>query len=945
MSGVFLSYAREDLPFVRRVHDALSAAGRDPAWDQDHAVVPFSSPYESEIAAAIAGSEKFVFVISPDSLDSAPCTTEIAVAADSNKQIIPLLRRAARVNQHIPPAIAERNWIFFDDDARFEDSLRELLETLDTDLDWVKDHTRLLVRAKEWTDGSGDRSRLLRGKDLRTAEAWLAQGDAHAQAPPTSSQRAFIAASRRAAERVAWLVRTTLAAGLVIALALASFAFYQRAQAIDQRNTADYNETVAEGLEYSSTDTPLAAQLDLAAYHMRSGSDLASRLLSTENTPLSSPVRAGTQSAYAMAYSPDGRLLASGDGDGTVRLWDVTDPAHPAELGRPLTDTWSVFAVAFSPDGHALATADANGEIRLWDVADPAHPELLGAPVAGDVGTAVISIAFSRDGGMLAASDDDGAVWLWDVTDLAHPRLFGRPLTSGAAVATTVALSPVGSTLAVGLSSNEIQLWDVADPAHPRSLGSPFTNAAEQPVRVVFSPSGSVLAAGTNDGTALWDVADLARPRLLGEPLPSGTGATDAVQFSPDGNTLATGNTDGSIRLWDVAQPAQPELLGQPLTGLTRAVLTLAFSPDGHALASGNDDGTIRLWNLPETTLVGGTGSVLAIAFSPDGRTLASAGLDGAVWLWDVADLAHTYPAGPPLTGGTGAADSVAFSPDGRVLAVGSEDGTIRLWDVTDPAHPSLLGPPLTAGSGAVDSVAFSRDGMLASGDHDGTLRTWYVADPARPRPLARFGVGVPIESVAFSPDSRTLVSASNAFIDMWNVAKDPFVPPPLFIKPLVVTNGEVISVAFSPDGRVLATGANDSTVRLWNVVDPARPQPIGSPLSGGTGSVYSVAFSPNGDLLASGDDDATIRLWNVANPAQPQPLDQPLTGGTQAVYSVAFSPGGQMLAGGSIDGATRLWNPTVNYATNWICSTAGNLTSQQWPMYIQMPYQPLCPH
>jgi hypothetical protein len=153
MTGVFLPYAREDLPFARRLHDALSAAERDPAWDQDHAVVPFSSPYESEIATVIARSEKFIFVISPDSLDSGPCAAEIAVAVESNKQIVPLLRRPARAGQSITAAIAERNWIFFDDDARFEASMRELLETLNTDLDWVKAHTRLLVRASE-NDGT-----------------------------------------------------------------------------------------------------------------------------------------------------------------------------------------------------------------------------------------------------------------------------------------------------------------------------------------------------------------------------------------------------------------------------------------------------------------------------------------------------------------------------------------------------------------------------------------------------------------------------------------------------------------------------------------------------------------------------------------------------------------------------------------------------------------------
>ena len=219
MSGVFLSYAREDLLFVRRLHDALATAGRDPAWDQDHAVVPFSAPYQSEIDTAIAGSEKFIFVISPDSLDSGPCAAELADAVQSNKHIIPLLRRQARDRQPIAEAVAERNWIFFDDDARFEASFEELIQTLDTDLDWVKVHTRLLVRTREWTDGA-DRSRLLRGRDLREAEAWLAEGDAHPQAPPTSGQRAFIAASRRTADRIAWLQRSVLAAGLVIAVVL-----------------------------------------------------------------------------------------------------------------------------------------------------------------------------------------------------------------------------------------------------------------------------------------------------------------------------------------------------------------------------------------------------------------------------------------------------------------------------------------------------------------------------------------------------------------------------------------------------------------------------------------------------------------------------------------------------------------------------------------------------
>jgi WD40 repeat protein/transcriptional regulator with XRE-family HTH domain len=810
---------------------------------------------------------------------------------------------------------------------------------------WIL-HSQLADAATAWHDSHDDLSFLYRGGQLAALQQTVTRWSANPARSPvlTSTERDFLQASERTAlsgsrrRRGAFAVLALLT---VLALAASGVAFYLRAVADQQRDQANYNEIIAEALQYGTSDPTLAAQLMLAAYRIQPSQDLASRLLNTENTPLSSPPATGARAVYTVAFSPAGHLLASGGSDGTVRLWDVADPEHLRPLGRLLTgDAGTVETVAFTPDGHMLASSYSDGGIRLWDVADPAHPRPFGPPKIVSTGIAY-SVAFSPDGHTLASGSSNGAIRLWDVADPAHPRLLGQPPVESSAVLDVV-FSPDGHTLASSDFDGSIRLWNVADPAHPRLLGQPLTGGTAAVYLVAFSPGGQTLASGSLDGTVrLWDVADPAHPSPLGQPLAGGV-AVVAVAFSPGGQTLASGSSDGTVRLWDVADPAHPRPLGQPLAGSTAAVASVAFSPDGQTLVSGSVDGTIRLWSLPQTVLTS-PASVETVAFSPGAEVLASGSSDGTVRLWNAADPAHPSPLGQPLAGAASVM-SVAFSPGGHALASGSSDGTVRLWNVADPAHPSPLGQPLAEGAGVV-SVAFSPDGhTLASSDSDGRVRLWNVADPAHPSPLGQplTGGTAAVYSVAFSPDGHTLASASlDGTLRLWNVA-DPAHPSPLG-QPLAV-GATAVSVAFSSGAHMLASGGSDGRVRLWNVADPAHPRPLGQPLGVGA-SVVSVVFSPGGQTLASGSADGTVRLWDVADPAHPRSLGQPLVGNSAtAVYSVAFGSDGRTLASGSADGAVRLWNLNVQYAVQRICATAGGLTSQQWNQYIpHLQYQPSC--
>ena len=821
-----------------------------------------------------------------------------------------------------------------------------------------------------WEKAGRDKELLPPQPTLDAAYLWLPQREREL----SESERDFLhlgEARLHLRTRLRRVVFASLAVLTAVAFVAAVSAFQQRATANAQRDQAVFSQTSAEAQALKESNTPLAADLNVAAYRMSPASTIAARLISTENTPLSTSLDAGTGAVYGLALSKNGRLMVtSGQGD-PLRLWAVTGAGH-ARLEYSTKPVAGVLdSVALAPDGRLLAVGStAEAGVGLLNVSDPAHPKYLGAlPSKGTA--SVYSLAFSPDGRLLASGSSDGKIQLWNVTDPADPTPLVGPLTASAAgFARALTFSPDGKVLASGGEDGTVRMWNLANPASPRLLAKVSADGTDAGAAanetgtgstavssVAFSPDGRMLASVDVDDTIeLWDIANPADPRPLSQPSAPNTDQVFSVSFSPDGQVFASAGYDGAVRLWNVSDPKIPQPLGQPLIAGTGTVYSVAFGPHGTMLASGSQDGTVRLWSLPQTLVIGPAGPVDATAFSPDKRTLAIASSDGTVRLLDVADPTSPRPLGQLLTVGSRTSEifSVAISPNGRLLAASNYDGTIGLWDIADPAHPRPLGSGIHAGDQSpVYSVTFSSSGeTLAAGDSLGVVQLWDVADPAHPTLSATGrldGLGqASVQSVAFSPNGRLLASSySTNLIALWNVSGR--AEGKLTGTHFNSGTLDVSSLAFTPDGRMLAAGNADGTVQLWNVTGPAYPSPLGK-LSSGSGvnisPVHSVAVSPGGQLLVGGHDDGTVLVWNLTTASSPSDAGQMLlTTDTNRVTAVAFSPGGTLVSG-SDDETVRLWNLNVKAAITRVCSLAGSdLTPTQWDVYIsQFRYQSPCP-
>ncbi len=606
----FISYSHQDREFALRLRTALQGHGKD-VWLDESGIWP-AERWKSALQRAIEGSDTFIFVISADSAASRECRTELDHAVSLNKRVIPVV--ASSVDRDtLPPGLGDFQFVpprgTFE--ANFEASSGLLVSAIDTDLEWVREHTQWGLKAIEWDNHGRDASFLLAGSELEAAEQWLARQSGK-RPEPTTLHNEFVLVSRRHVVRRLRRTRAFTAAALAIVSVLAVTAFVLRNQAVRQSQIATSRQLAAEATNLLPTDGPLAMLLSLQAYESAPTPQAESALIQASQQPLDYLLVAGRW-IRNVAFSPDGHTLAAADAlddRGHIGLWDVATGRRIATLaeGSP------VGSVAFSPDGHTLAAGDNGGHIGLWDLATARRAATLAE------GGTVYSVAFSPDGHTLAASDFSGDVALWDVAT----ALRTATLAEGNSVS-SVAFSPDGHTLAAGDYGGEVGLWDVATGRRTATLAEGGGIVSS----VAFSPDGHTLAAGDRGGeVGLWDVATGRRTATLAEG-----GPVYSVAFSPDGHTLAVGDNYVHIGLWEVATGQRTATLTE-----TSGVRSVAFSPDGQTLVTGDYVGNVGIWSAvtrqQSANLAEGS-TVASLAFSPHGHVLAIGGMNGnIVLLW-----------------------------------------------------------------------------------------------------------------------------------------------------------------------------------------------------------------------------------------------------------------------------------------------------------------------
>ena len=663
-------------------------------------------------------------------------------------------------------------------------------------------------------------------------------------------------------------------------------------------NTAWNQSNMTWFLELLNSRKPQSAEQDLRGFEWDYWQNLYRR-----NQAI---IAVDQNSNRAIAFSPDGKLLASGSG-GTKATDAGELCVRNAETGQVIHRfgfSTRVLSIAFSHDGTMLAAGSGNafntGQVKIWQIG--AEPKLIlhCTELPGQVN----GIDFSSDDNLLAFGgsfrSQTGFLQVWNVNS--RDQVFEastEPIED-------LCFGPAGRLATVGTVSDEggkVICWKVAPDG--RQLVEDFTlsTRSDSATALAFSPNGQRLVVATRGGplehaVKVWKL-ETGREDIY--PMSGHTGAIQDVCFSPDGEQIASASFDRTVKVWD-AKSGQ-ELL--TLRGHANSVSAVAFNPDPkkNRLVSGGRS-SIRSWSTEldqgVVTLRGHTAGLQSVAFHPSGKIVASSGDDGTARVWDISTSRQLTA----LAEFKGIVMGVAFSPNGKVLATASGEwskpGDIHIWDWENQQILHHFRGHTVQGAG----VDFHPDGQLVASVAGGwgilsnECKLWDLRTGAE----LEFPVKRPsgfVNSVDFSPDGQLVAwggadAENKEGVWIWNLQQRQQV------RQLTGDTGAVIRVAFSNDSNLIATGNFDHTITSWDVQTGEEQ----ATLEGHGGRVHCVAFSRDDRRVVSSGQDGTFKLWNVTTGQQVLSIEHP-----PYVWSVAFSPQGDQIASAGMDGTVKIWD------------------------------------
>ncbi|KAG7410105.1 Vegetative incompatibility protein HET-E-1 [Fusarium oxysporum f. sp. raphani] len=434
-------------------------------------------------------------------------------------------------------------------------------------------------------------------------------------------------------------------------------------------------------------------------------------------------------------FSNDGKLIASGSRDNTVKIWNVATGEEERTLEGHAN---SVNSVVFSKDSKLIASGSSDNTVKIWNVATGEEAQALEGHA-----NSVNSVVFSKDGKLIASGSRDNTVKIWNVATGEEQRTLKGHTNS----VSSVVFSKDGKLIASGSSDNTVKIWNVATGEEEQILDghTDFINS------VVFSKDGKLIASGSWDNTVkIWNVATGEEERTL----EGHANSVNSVVFSKDSKLIASGSSDNTVKIWKAATGEEE----QTLEGHTDFINSVVFSKDGKLIASGSRDNTVKIWNVAigaeEQILEGHAAWVNSVVFSKDGTIIASGSDDETVKIWKVA----TGEEQRTLEGHTDSVSSVVFSKDGKLIASGSWDNTVKIWNVATGEEEQTL----EGHANSVNSVVFSKDGkLIASGSWDKTVKIWNVATGIN---VKSFDASRITNVLSFTHDNSLLVTSTGRF-------------------------------------------------------------------------------------------------------------------------------------------------------------------------------------